>query len=323
MSVVEIHPEELLDKRAAGTLSAAEEQHLNAHLARCEVCRFELALRADLDEDFATRRASLPAQLLNQMPLTEPRIAPRRMRRWSLAWGWAVAVFALAAGALGSYAAPRVWPWISRQTVQQSVALQASSGGASLAKHRTRNAAPAPVAVVAPVASASAPSSASPVPSAAPVVPQPQPQIQPKHDAATSPQRGLQTAAVSNSEESAQALFSSANSARRAGDVTRARELYSRLQRKFPGSPEASLSRVTLSTLLLSSDPAAALAGFDSYLASSGPLAAEALVGRARALRALGRNAESLRVWNQVQTRYPTSVYAEQAREMTKNATTP
>ena len=74
----------------------------------------------------------------------------------------------------------------------------------------------------------------------------------------------------------------------------------------------------------MNGDPVSALANFDAYLASGAqPLAAEALVGRARALRAMGRTAESMRAWQDVATRFPTSVYAAEAREMTKPANAP
>lgn len=47
MKVVDLHPEELLDKDARGALSEEERALLQAHLARCETCRFEQAVRAD------------------------------------------------------------------------------------------------------------------------------------------------------------------------------------------------------------------------------------------------------------------------------------
>jgi len=47
-TVVELHPEHLLDKLGAGQLSASERKQLRSHAAACEVCRFELLLREDL-----------------------------------------------------------------------------------------------------------------------------------------------------------------------------------------------------------------------------------------------------------------------------------
>lgn len=47
MKIVDLHPEELLDKDARGALSEDERALLDAHLARCETCRFERMVRAD------------------------------------------------------------------------------------------------------------------------------------------------------------------------------------------------------------------------------------------------------------------------------------
>ena len=51
MRVVDIHPEELIDKLAAGSLTLAERERLDVHLGQCSSCRFEIAVRADLAFD--------------------------------------------------------------------------------------------------------------------------------------------------------------------------------------------------------------------------------------------------------------------------------
>ncbi len=51
MSVIDLHPEELLEREAQGRLSASERDRLGAHLARCATCRFERQLRADFATD--------------------------------------------------------------------------------------------------------------------------------------------------------------------------------------------------------------------------------------------------------------------------------
>jgi TolA-binding protein len=93
--------------------------------------------------------------------------------------------------------------------------------------------------------------------------------------------------------------------------------MYHLLQEQYPGSAEAELSRVTLATLLLNAgDASGALAGFERYLAGpSRALEAEALVGRARALKRLGRKPLEAAAWREVQRRFPSSVYARQATE--------
>ncbi|MBX7102201.1 MAG: zf-HC2 domain-containing protein, partial [Myxococcaceae bacterium] len=57
MTSLDLHPEELLDKRAAGTLTEQEREHLDAHLKACGVCRFELQAKLDF--------AALPEVALN------------------------------------------------------------------------------------------------------------------------------------------------------------------------------------------------------------------------------------------------------------------
>ena len=47
-TVIELHPEHLLDKWGAGSLSANERKQLRSHAAACDVCRFELLVRSDL-----------------------------------------------------------------------------------------------------------------------------------------------------------------------------------------------------------------------------------------------------------------------------------
>jgi TolA-binding protein len=89
------------------------------------------------------------------------------------------------------------------------------------------------------------------------------------------------------------------------------------LQDQFPASAEAELSRVTLALLLLDSgDAQGALSGFERYLAgASRGLEAEALVGRARALGRLGRRDLEAAAWQEVQRKYPRSIYGRQATE--------
>ncbi|WP_437579030.1 tetratricopeptide repeat protein [Sorangium sp. So ce887] len=129
--------------------------------------------------------------------------------------------------------------------------------------------------------------------------------------------RGPSAAASSSAASTAEQLFREANDARRAGSSRRAIELYRSLQKRFATSPEATLSLVSLGSLLLNTgSPAAALAQFDRYLgvAGSRPLAVEALYGRGRALRALGRPAEEAQSWRRLLREHPGSPYVEHAR---------
>ncbi|WP_437962339.1 tetratricopeptide repeat protein (plasmid) [Sorangium sp. So ce119] len=129
--------------------------------------------------------------------------------------------------------------------------------------------------------------------------------------------RGPGAAASSTAASTAEQLFREANDARRAGSTQRAIELYRALQKRFAGSPEATLSLVSLGGLLLNGgSAAAALAQFDRYLGVAGarPLAVEALYGRGRALRALGRSGDEAQTWRRLLREHPSSPYAEHAR---------
>lgn len=116
---------------------------------------------------------------------------------------------------------------------------------------------------------------------------------------------------------SAATLFREANQARRQGKTALAKNLYQELQRRYPGSSESAISLVSLGGLLLDSGSiSAALAQFDRYLALGGEkrLAAEALFGRGRALRALGRKSEEAQSWRRLLKLYPDSPYSGEAR---------
>jgi len=118
------------------------------------------------------------------------------------------------------------------------------------------------------------------------------------------------------SESNPGALMRQASRARSLGELDRAVALLSELQSRFSSSPEAHVSLVSLGKLLMQRGrPDAALQRFSSYLATSGPLEEEALVGRARALAALGRASEERSTWQRLLAHFPGSVYAGAARE--------
>ena len=79
--------------------------------------------------------------------------------------------------------------------------------------------------------------------------------------------RSAQRRAPTRARLSAAALLAEAGRARGEGQLDRAASLYRRLQREFPGTPEALVSTVPLGRLLLDGGSArAALAAFDGYL---------------------------------------------------------
>ena len=131
MSVVELHPDELLDREAHGTLSPSERVRLEAHLEACTVCRFERISRQDFAAELAEEEASplsgpLAAALATlagprisqspsappEAPLPEPISVPtppakrtgRAPRSWLL-----VAAVLLLAGVAGAAGAERVY----------------------------------------------------------------------------------------------------------------------------------------------------------------------------------------------------------------------
>jgi TolA-binding protein len=120
-------------------------------------------------------------------------------------------------------------------------------------------------------------------------------------------------------EPGAVELFSQANEARRRGDGATAVSRYAQLQRRFPHSPEATLSQVALGRLYLDRlhDPGRALAQFDGYLSAPGEteLREEALVGRAIALQSLGRASEEREAWRTLLDAYPSSLSSDRAKE--------
>ena len=73
MSVVDLHPEELLDKDERGELTTDERARLDAHLDRCAACRAEVVLRADFASELDSEER--PSALLDlvQGALAAPR----------------------------------------------------------------------------------------------------------------------------------------------------------------------------------------------------------------------------------------------------------
>jgi outer membrane protein assembly factor BamD (BamD/ComL family) len=113
------------------------------------------------------------------------------------------------------------------------------------------------------------------------------------------------------------ALFAAANAARGDGDLRTATVRYELLEHRYPASPEATVSQVSAGDLLARlGEPAAALEHFDHYLAAKarGPLVSEALFGRARCLRDLGRGRDELETWRELIRRFPGSIYEGTAR---------
>jgi TolA-binding protein len=175
-------------------------------------------------------------------------------------------------------------------------------------------------AVGAPVAASAAPS--RPLGQTAVVLlPASKPTVGPRHvRVASADARGPLTGnrgVPSEPADDAGTLFAAANAARGAGDLRTAALRYQLLERRYPASPEATVSLVSAGDLLARlGEPASALERFERYLATDarGPLASEALFGRARCLRDLGRRRDELETWRELLRRFPGSAYETTAR---------
>jgi tetratricopeptide (TPR) repeat protein len=114
----------------------------------------------------------------------------------------------------------------------------------------------------------------------------------------------------------ASTIFRRANAAREMGDHARAGELYRRLFEDFATSPEARASLAMFGRMLLDDGNASgALRRFDDALRlDGGALREDVMLGRALALRRLGRPDEEARTWSSLLDAYPSSVHAARAR---------
>jgi tetratricopeptide (TPR) repeat protein len=110
-------------------------------------------------------------------------------------------------------------------------------------------------------------------------------------------------------------LFDEASRARRAGEHAKARALYTQLLEQHAASAEANTARVALARVELDAGHGArALALFEQYLASGErALREEAMVGRARALLALGRVQEEREAWRTLLSTFPATLHRERA----------
>lgn len=107
--------------------------------------------------------------------------------------------------------------------------------------------------------------------------------------------------------EQSEETLERARALRSSGEFKRAAELYRKIHEANPGTALGGTALLSLGELRLSSlgDAKGALAAFDTYLARGGALSQEALFGKIRALRALGRSAEERRSIERFLSQYP------------------
>ena len=278
---------ELLGRVRKGLVSDQERTAFEAHIAGCDACRMTLEVTGDFDavgeaEPGDWERVARMATRAAAMHGARSR-APLRVARGPWPLMVAALVFAGAAVAGGA-----IW-LVPRSAVETESPSQEDSVKELRGKARATELVDAP---------ADSPSEVT------------------KEEAEPAAALPVEVVAPTGSQTTAADIYRGANDARRAGKSHDAILGYQRLQRDYPGSAEAHASRVSLGGLLLKNgSSSAALAQFDAYLASDGGrLAAEALFGRAQALRALGRSADEAQNLQRLVKNYPNSAYATHAK---------
>jgi TolA-binding protein len=294
-SIDVVHPEHLIDRARRGEASEDELTRLNEHLKNCTACNFEMAAARGFDRDaealFKDSRAVHRVHFgtLKRLAIATDRRALSRVVRRRRTIGALAAVAFVIAG-VGAAAVLRSGVLRTSLAAQPAVTAPVKTQEESTPSNSAMSTTPISEA---PAMSAEKP---PPIPNAAP----------------TSDPKAAPRLPVGE-------LFARANAARRSGEVTRAAQLYRELQRTYPSSSEAALSRVTLGRLLLDrlGDPNGALAQFNAYLAGtgSGSLREEGLIGRALALARLGRTTEEQAAWRALLVYNPRTTYAEHAHK--------
>ena len=288
-----------------GALSSAEWQELAGHLAVCAECRITWRLTVDFEQS----ASPVPGDELVVGRAMNGALARRRDGRSRLfRLALAASVLLMAAGAAS--AAVMLRGHLLRSHSERGDGARMRPAAAPTGVSRREG----------PPGDAAAQARAWPVPSL------PTTDLAPAEAPLRETERALkkQTAVhlgslqrisprtSSHTDEDAASVFGRAVKQREQGRTAEAIATFRSLQHQFPGTPQALVSLVSLADLLLASDDAAAaLDAFDGYLGAdrSGPLAAEALLGKVRALTALGRLTEADAVSREIARRYPDSPY--------------
>ncbi len=133
------------------------------------------------------------------------------------------------------------------------------------------------------------------------------------------PLSGSRTTAKQARPATAQELLIVAQDRRALRDFAGAATAYEELLRLHPSSDEARAAMVSLGQIKVDrlGDPGSALRHFDAYLGAGGkaPLRIEALLGRARSLRALGRVGEERETLKRFLAEYPGAIQALAVRK--------
>jgi hypothetical protein len=279
MNETEIHPEELLERARQGSLARGDEGLLEAHLSGCSACRFELSLAPAL---YIHLELTPQDDALIARAVAKTGLMRRQERRSPVRRAIPTAATLIAALLVGAaMASAGAYAWRQHSLGKMS---QKTPAAAPVASRRS--------------------------PEALPVAPPP------PASRRTDPPATRVAAAQPNRCAD---RFKRANELRRGASLEQAVRLYQSLRRDCAGTSEELVSRVLIGRIFLDrlSDPARALAAFDSYLTtrSGSTLHEEALIGRALALGRLNRREEEAAAWQALLSAYPDSLYAPHARD--------
>lgn len=324
--MIDIHPEDLLDREREGSLSPEEREYLDAHLERCATCRverllaFECAAERELiDTELAAsgKRAKPHDRVPSTLDVpSEERKAPSRPPRSrtgmstlkparaapKVAFVSAALLLAGGAAALGGGL-----PWVTtpRVVASANVSVSAPSEPAPPPPRPRARAGSPPVSASPPVDVPDAGSEGGVATTSGTPAPPPPVSAPVEASSARARPRALDAAG----------LFAAGAAARRNGDYDQALAFYDRLIESHPASPEAKTAQAVRARLLLDlGRTGAAEKGFRAAASEVGPLSEVALVGQAQALRQAGKLQAEAAVWRELLRRYPASAQAAVAR---------
>lgn len=333
-------PVSCCDERVAlarrGTLSASEWQDFATHLTVCIDCRIAWRLASDFDRS-ASARPGDERMIARGVKLALAPVARSQgaLVRIAIAASVTLVAAGVASGAMvlhARYAGPAGWPAEIGKTapprprgvgvpraMPATTADQATPVGPSIAEGLEAEGSEALAAKPAsPAGEASRVTRAV----AKPVVRAPQQVASVDQSSATA----SPLLSPPSQRDDAAGLFAQAVAERQQGRAEMAIAAFRALQRRYPKSHEATVALVSLGYLLfVAGNRAEALLVFESYLlrAPTGTLVPEALIGKARALEALGRSTEAASTWRAVARQFPDSPYARRAQGAGTGGTLP
>lgn len=329
--MTDLHPEALLHRAAAGTLDPDGHARLRAHLDECASCRLEVSIRDAATRDTQTDDgdAAMLERLAGAAIVRAAAPANETRPRMSSATGFALGVAAgivllLVLSAAVRFGRATTTADEGPRSQAEAIGARDSAGGRATpgqpedvpARVRDREARREDTAVEPEPVTATV--GAVEIPEPEPRRPKALPRDEPPKTVANEPQPAeVELPAPVPATLDASALFSRATAASRRGKTASALAHFEALRERFADSREARTSWILSGRLQLQRNEASeALRCFDRYLEGRGrgPLAPEAMAGRARALEALGRSGDAAKQWQKIVDRFPQSSAAAEAR---------